>query len=76
MKPFPALAPLLRFINSIVFPLSYLQPENDNANKNNTEISLHHSQTYHFGFPNGPFQLAKRTFLSYESTYKKCLREE
>ena len=27
--------------------------------QNNIEISLHHSQTYHFGFPNGPFQLAK-----------------
>ena len=27
----------------------------------NTEKSLHYSQTYHFGFPNGPFQLAKRT---------------
>ena len=31
--------------------------------QSNTEISLHHSQTYHFGFPNGPFQLAKQTVL-------------
>ena len=23
------------------------------------EICLHHSQTYHFGFPNGPFRNAK-----------------
>ena len=29
----------------------------------NTEISLHHSNTDHFGFPNGPFQLAKQTVL-------------
>ena len=29
----------------------------------NTEKSLHHSQTYHFAFPNGPFQLAKQTVL-------------
>ena len=27
----------------------------------NAEIFLHHSNTDHFAFPNGPFQLAKRT---------------
>ena len=31
--------------------------------KTNIEISLHHSQTYRFGFPNGPFQLTKWTVL-------------
>ena len=31
--------------------------------QSNIEISLHHSQTDHFGFPNGPFQLAKQTVL-------------
>ena len=29
--------------------------------QSNTEISLHHSNTYLFAFPNGPFQLAKWT---------------
>ena len=29
--------------------------------QSNMEISLHHSQTVHFGFPNGPFQRAKWT---------------
>ena len=28
----------------------------------NTEIFLHHSNTDHLAFPNGPFQLAKWTF--------------
>ena len=27
----------------------------------NTEISLHHSNTYYFAFPNGPFQRVKWT---------------
>ena len=29
--------------------------------QSNSEISLYHFQTYHLGFPNGPFQLAKWT---------------
>ena len=45
----------MRCLNALVLRGEY--------NKSNTEISLHHSQTYHFGFPNGPFQLAKQTVL-------------
>ena len=49
-----------RFINSRLLSLSYLQPGRATQRQADIEISLHHSQTYHFGFPNGPFQLAKR----------------
>ena len=42
-----------------IFRYHTYRQEKPMLQQSNTEISLHHSNTYHFGFPNGPFQLAK-----------------
>ncbi len=49
--------------NALITAYTFMHPdalEMAAQEQSNVEICLHHSQTYHLGFPNGPFQLAKR----------------